>query len=82
MESELRDARRSASEEEMRAKLYTVKSLCELLLDESSTKGTENEAQAKPFVAGGSVPERKREKENPALEDDFAGANGDSIFDF
>lgn len=83
IESELQEARRAASEEEMRAKLYTVKSLCELVLGESAPKDAAKEVRTEPSaVAGGAVSEKKPAKENPAAENDLAGANGESIFDF
>lgn len=91
MEDELQQAKSSQKEESLREKIYSIKILCELILEEQQAK-RENAAvniqpareqqvhsqhvYQSPFIQQQApVPQPKKLK----LDD---GANGDSLFDF
>jgi hypothetical protein len=85
MEEELKQAKTSTSEERVREKIYAVKALCELVLDEQSgTKlepltppaqiqtQTQTQTQTQIVNSIGQPPKMKIDEES----------NGDSLFDF
>lgn len=89
MEDELRKAKVSATDKEMREKLVVIQSLCEVILDEKSkslqinspTSDEINPAELKKMM--GNIPTVVKAQPNtassPYKEED---ANGDSLFDF
>jgi hypothetical protein len=89
IEAELKQAKNSQKEENLREKIYSIKILCELILDEQHEKSEESWSTAaiqKP--APGQQIYQPQVVQQPAvmpqpkkLEIDD-GANGDSLFDF
>ncbi|MCM3567139.1 YwdI family protein [Neobacillus mesonae] len=80
MEEELKQAKNAPKQESLREKVYSIKILCELILDESkdSTAGEWSKVQVnQPVVLQQpiSIPQPKKLD----ADDD---ANGDSLFDF
>lgn len=84
MEDELRLAKGSMKQEHLREKVYSIKILCELILDEKQTKDEESKQTA-------AVAQPMMEEQNfhqpvslnlPKKLDVDNGANGDSLFDF
>ncbi|TKC16872.1 YwdI family protein [Robertmurraya kyonggiensis] len=79
IEEELRQAKSSDSEARMREKIYAVKTLCELVLEEQSSSSntlqsfsTPAPIQTQRMNPYGQVPKMKIDEES----------NGDSLFDF
>jgi hypothetical protein len=79
MEEELRLAKSNANEKSVREKVYSIKILCELILDE---KQLENETVINPVVIP--VPQHPTSisVNQPQRLKEEDGANGDSLFDF
>ncbi|WP_042463711.1 YwdI family protein [Neobacillus dielmonensis] len=83
IEEELKQAQTSQKEESLREKIYSIKILCELILDEKSASG------AKPFPPAPAVqpaanyqPFQQPAALNQPKKIDMDEANGDSLFDF
>jgi len=81
IEEELKLAKNSTKQESLREKVYSIKILCELILDEKSAAKTEvllNQpapvTRQQVFQQPASMPQAKK------LE--MEEANGDSLFDF
>lgn len=79
IEEELHEAKGNTNEARIRERIYSIKSLCELILDEQvvppATKSTLVPQQPAQQVQSVSIQQPKRLE----MEDD---ANGDSLFDF
>jgi hypothetical protein len=82
MEEELTEAKRVSSDAKIRERAYAIKSLCELILEESSfttnTEVSKGVSAPPPFVQPIKVVEIP--KQNRMKTED--GANGESLFDF
>jgi hypothetical protein len=76
IEEEVIKAKQINDISKLRKHVYTIKTLCELLLDQ---EGTNQSEQAKPVIPV-TVSALPYEKSEPLKTDD--GSNGDSIFDF
>ncbi len=79
IEEELHEAKGNTNEARIRERIYSIKSLCELILDEqvmpAASKSTFVPQQPVQQVQPVSIQQPKRLE----MEDD---ANGDSLFDF
>jgi len=80
MEVELMEAKGLDSDAKVRERIYAIKSLCELVLEESThTKNvpirTTTSIPTTPVIGSVEMPKHSR-----VVEED--GANGDSLFDF
>lgn len=95
IDNELRHARQSTSDVEVRTNIYTIKSLCELVLADNSQKQKKKVVDKKPLEGEPSSAKALQEQKQSSrktvekdyydgYEDDnyFDEANGDSIFDF
>ena len=95
IEAELKLAKSSTKEESMREKVYSIKTLCELLLDETPTR--KSEAPAAPVqavqpavsfqayqqpVMNQPIIQQAPTIQQPKKLDMEDEANGDSLFDF
>jgi hypothetical protein len=84
IEDELKLAKNSTKQENLREKVYSIKILCELILDEKQVK---QEAPSMPITAYQPVttqpaiqqPVSLNQPKKLEMEDE---ANGDSLFDF
>lgn len=84
IEEELKLAKNSSKQENLREKVYSIKILCELILDE---KQVQQEAPQMPITAFQPVPPQPafgqpvslNQPKKLEMEDE---ANGDSLFDF
>jgi hypothetical protein len=84
IESELKDAKECVKEENLREKVYSIKILCELLLDEKQTKSDEplhTKTIMQPMTAPPTLHQPVSLNQPKKLEMDD-GANGESLFDF
>lgn len=90
IEEELRLAKTSSKEERLREKVYSIKILCELILDEKQENGHPSVA-SQPIVTQPSfqqqVAQQQAFQQSPSLNqppkmDLGDEANGDSLFDF
>ncbi len=80
MEEELRLAKSCINEENLREKVYSIKILCELLLDEKQTNSVPKASAAKGISRQGlSQPVSINQPKRLKMDDE---ANGDSLFDF
>lgn len=84
METELHQARRSDKEENVREKIYSIKILCELILDEK-VGSSEDLVSSRPQevyqpAASLTIQPMAVNQQKKLQTDD--GANGDSLFDF
>ncbi|MFK2825667.1 YwdI family protein [Bacillus sp. B190/17] len=77
IEEEIRQARSAEKSSTMKKHVYTIRTLCEMLLDEVNAAGEET-VPAASMPLRQSAPQFNRAEKLQA--DD--GANGDSIFDF
>jgi hypothetical protein len=92
MEAELKQARSSQKEESLRERIYSIKILCELILDEKQTRdeAISPRTQAYQPVASQPFVQQPALIQQPTtvmpqpkkLEMDDDEANGDSLFDF
>ena len=82
METELHSAKTSGKEENLREKIYSIKILCELILDEKTGKSNEAMIHTAPasFLPAAAKPISGLNQPKKLETDD--GANGDSLFDF
>ncbi len=84
--SELQAARHTSSDAELHTRIYTIKSLCELMLGENAQKMPEKEPLSKSNTSANTLTEEKalsrKQTEKTEPEDGFDGANGKSILDF
>ncbi len=85
METELQLAKTCSKEENLREKIYSIKILSELLLEENDTVKS-NEAMIRTasmaFPTTPSQPLSTLNQVKKLEMDDGDGANGDSLFDF
>jgi hypothetical protein len=82
IEEELKLAKSNANEKSLREKVYSIKILCELILDE---KQMENEKVIVPTVIPATINQpypTSISVNQPQKLNDEDGANGDSLFDF
>ncbi|WP_064091988.1 YwdI family protein [Rossellomorea aquimaris] len=84
MEHELGKAKSAEKSQQIREHIYSIKALCEVLLEENNQVGTnsfQSPKQPLPYIQE-SQPQRLESipKEEPLETED--GANGDSLFDF
>lgn len=77
IEDELRMAKGSVKVEDLREKVYSIKILCELILDEQQAKGERTGASSEQM----SLPPSDSVNQLRKLEMND-GANGNSLFDF
>lgn len=84
MEAELHQAR-SSKEDNLREKIYSIKILCELILDEKvgSSKGLVSSRPQEVYqpAASMTIQQPMAVNQQKKLQTDD-GANGDSLFDF
>ncbi|XJZ27194.1 YwdI family protein [Bacillota bacterium Lsc_1132] len=83
MEAELQLAKTSSKEENLREKIYSIKIICELILEEKTTvRRNEVISSTSPAVYP-SVASQPMSALNQAKKlETEDGANGDSLFDF
>lgn len=75
IEEELKLAKNSTKQENLREKVYSIKILCELILDEKQVQ-----PESKPIpLAAFQQPVSLNQPKKLEMEDE---ANGDSLFDF
>lgn len=83
MEEEIRAVKSASSEAQVREKVQAIKTLCELVLDESGDVPQSKVTPSKNVVVGAPLQVQSqpiRQMQGRQLED--ADANGDSLFDF
>lgn len=82
IEEEIRQARLAEKSGTMKQHIYTVRTLCEMLLDEPDTLGAGVAlSKSQPIQPAISQPKQIAPSEGEKLQTED-GANGDSIFDF
>lgn len=82
IEDELKAAKISSKEENLREKVYSIKILCELILDEKQTKVEQPLSTTTTKIISQqtfSPPSMINQPKRLEMDDD---ANGDSLFDF
>lgn len=81
IEEELKLAKNSTKQENLREKVYSIKILCELILDEKTTAQEVTHRSAPVFQPQPSIqqPVSLQQAKKLDMEDE---ANGDSLFDF
>jgi hypothetical protein len=82
IEEELRLAKNSPKEESLREKIYSIKILCELILDEKQTVQSLPTQALRPVVTQQPVfhqPQTLNQTKKIEMDNE---ANGDSLFDF
>lgn len=72
MEKELNEAKLAKSESLLKERIYAIKTLCDLVLEEK-IEAREKDAFPRPVIKTNNIQETKLEE---------IDANGDSIFDF
>ncbi|NHM30148.1 YwdI family protein [Neobacillus terrae] len=83
MEEELREARKSSNESAVREKIYSIKILCELLLEQEkgSSQGEYSVPAPQPILQIQPAFSQPVQINQPKKLDE-GDANGDSLFDF
>ncbi|MED3571185.1 YwdI family protein [Cytobacillus praedii] len=79
IEEELHEAKGNINEARIRERIYSIKSLCELILDEQDQPAAPNHTFIPKQPAYQAQPASIQQPKRLELEDD---ANGDSLFDF
>ncbi|WP_071461440.1 YwdI family protein [Bacillus massilinigeriensis] len=90
MEEQIKGARAASAESEMREKVHSIRTLCELVLEEQSEQGSVNlTGSVQPAVAW--QPQIAASQQNAVIPAPIGqpkplkteeGANGESLFDF
>lgn len=79
IEEELRQAKSSDSEARMREKIYAVKTLCELVLEEQSSSANAPQSFSTPAPIQTPVMNPYGQVQKMKIDEE---SNGDSLFDF
>ncbi len=79
IEEELHEAKGNTNEARIRERIYSIKSLCELILDEQVQPAAQKNTFVSQQPAHHAQPVSIQQPKRLEMEDD---ANGDSLFDF
>lgn len=81
MERELQHAKTSSRDENLREKIYSIKILCEVILEGKAAGDTEMNSIVSPSVYQPAAAQPVSMNQAKKMQTDD-GANGDSLFDF
>lgn len=81
MERELQLAKTDSRDENLREKIYSIKILCEVILEDKTANGTEMTSNVSSAVYQPAAVQPVSMNQAKKMQTDD-GANGDSLFDF